>query len=530
MNRKKRQLEELPVAPPPPPKKLTKAEIHNEDIRYRQALNLMKVHLQPIMDQISKKYQKFRYPVLPESQYQYLLDEADPNYVRPDVDDAPPRPYELAKDSDGYPGLRETATGKFFYNLDVHIIETRLANGFYWRPYEFLKDVRALKSDADSIGDRTRWLKASELLANVEVDVLDVDEKLRNMGINWERLYETHKKRREEKEERARKKKAMQSVLDAARSSSSNNGGTSGNGSGPTSLHTTTAQFQVIGDLSNNAEGSASNATTNGVSAPRTDDEDVQMGDSDNHSRDPPPMQPPQWPHLTPRSLNVSNMATPGDRTQISQISAVQSLPAGVSPSALVNEASTTRTSDPSNRSSGFGTQLTNGLHEQSGPETLPDTLSYPGASQVTSSDEPWPFSQEHGIMRGYLLQGGFSQGSQSQASPAAVRSSHAPSTDNPPTESTPSGGSLSQRLSQPNQQVEVENGAAEFFLVELTKRTAGCTIEQLEQINRELMSKLWETRGEHNRMKVLGIVTRIFNETMRDIGDMQELLRLSQE
>ncbi|KAI1176261.1 hypothetical protein F4777DRAFT_276384 [Nemania sp. FL0916] len=525
MNRKKRQLEELPVAPPPAAKKLTKEEIHNEDVRYRQALNLMKVHLQPIMDQISKKYQKFRYPVILESQYQYLLDEADPNYVRADV--APPRPYELAKDEDGYPGLREIATGKFFYNLDVNIIETRLANGFYWRPFEFLKDVRALRSDAGSIGDRARWLKASELLANVEVDVLDVDEKLRNMGIHWERLYETHKKRREEKEERSRKKKAMQLVLDAARSSASNNGSSSNNGLGSTGLHTTTAQFQVIGDT---AENSSSNAATNGASAPsRSGDEDAHMGDADNHANNPLAMQPPRWPRIGTRSLDDSAVATPGDNTRISQVSAVQSLPVGVSPSALINEAATTRTSDPSNRSSGLSTQLTNGLHEQSGPDTLPDTLSYPGASQFTTSDELWPNSQDHSMMRPYLPLAGFSQGSQSQASPMAVRSSNATSTENAPTDPIPSGGPLSQRPSQ-NQQVEVENSAAEFFLAELTKRTSGCTIEQLEQINRELMSKLWETRGEHNRMKVLGLVTRIFNETMHDIGDMQEFLRPSQE
>ncbi|KAI1154207.1 hypothetical protein F4825DRAFT_197340 [Nemania diffusa] len=534
LNRKKRQLEELPIAPPPPAKKLTKEDIHNEDVRYRQALNLMKVHLQPIMDQISKKYQKFRHPVLLESQYQYLLDEADPNYVRADLANAPPRPYELAKDSDGYPGLRETATGKFFYNLDVNIIETRLANGFYWRPYEFLRDVRALKTDAESIGDRPRWLKASELLANVEVDVLDVDEKLRNMGINWETLYETHKKRREEREERARKKKAMQLVLDTARSGASNNNeGLSQNALPPTSLHTTTAQFQVIGDLPNGTTvATASNVATNGASVSnQTGDEDVQMDDVGNHSNYPSPMQPPsQWPLIPPRSLDTSAMATVGEKPGISQVSAVQSLPPGVSPSALVNDASTTRTSDPSNRSSGLSTQLTNGLHEQSGPETMPDTLQYSNPSQMTSSDDAWPHSQAQGIARGYLPQGSFYQNSQNQASPTAVKSSHIPSTTSAPTDPPPSGGALSQRLSQPTQGVEVEDASADFFLAELTKRTSGCTIEQLEQVNRELMSKLWETRGEHNRMKVLGIVTRVFNETMHDITEMQALLRLSQE
>ncbi|KAI1427041.1 hypothetical protein F5Y12DRAFT_226382 [Xylaria sp. FL1777] len=530
MHRKKRQLEELPIAPAPPAKKLTKEEIHNEDVRYRQALNLMKVHLQPIMDQISKKYQKFRHPVIPESQYQYLLDEADPNYVRPDVVDAPQRLYELAKDSDGYPGLRETITGKFFYNLDVNIIETRLANGFYWRPYEFLKDVRALKSDAESIGDRARWLKASELLANVEVDVLDVDEKLRNTGINWERLYETHKKRREEREERARKKKAMQSVLDAARSSTSNGRDPPQNGSHTTSLHTTTAQFQVIGGPPNGtAEASTSNATTNGTSVPsRTTDEDVQMGGADNHSGRLSPMQPPlQWPRMPPRSLDTSLIATPGRTTQISQVSAVQSLPPGVSPSALVNDASTTRTSDPSNRSSNISTQLTNG---ELGPESIPDTLPYPGASQLTSSDERWAHSQAEAMRRGYLPQPRLSQESQNQASPTAAKSSHAPSVANLLNEPLDEGSQpQSQPLSQKEPQVELSEASAELLLAELTKRTSGCTIEQLEQINRDLMSKLWETRGEHNRMKVLKLITHVFNETMLDIMEMQKIFRSSQ-
>ncbi|KAI1816084.1 AAA-domain-containing protein [Poronia punctata] len=551
VHRKKRQLEELPVAPPPPARKPTKEEMHNEDIRYRQALNLMKVHLQPIMDQISKKYQKFRHPVIAESQYQYLLDEADPNYVRPDVADAPPRPFELAKDADGYPGLRETATGKFYYNLDVNVIETRLANGFYWRPYEFLKDVRALKSDAEAIGDRARWLRAAELLANVEVDVLDVDEKLRNMGINWETLYQTHKKRREEREERARKKKAMLSVLDGAHGNA-NGGGQQPNGRPGAPLHTTTAQFQVIGDIMNgNAAGVASsNAATNGTSVPSraAPGEDVQMTGVETHfGQVVSSMKPPQqWPPIPPRSLDTSARASAGGSNPLSQLSAVQPLPPGVSPSALANDASTTRTSDPSNRTSNISSQLTNGtLHDQSG--LLDDTQSY-RASQATSSDEQWPHSQAHGIVRGYIPQAGFSQPSQaSQPSPLASRNRTSPPgakssssqsasvanlLNDPLPEEEPQSQSQpqSQRQSQTVTQVELGDEMATFFLGELTKRTSGCTIEQLEQINRDLMSKIWETRGEHNRHKVFGLITRVFNETMQDMGEIQQLLQASQK
>ncbi|KAI1324852.1 AAA-domain-containing protein [Xylariaceae sp. FL0255] len=523
-NRKLRKLEELPVAPPPPEKKLTKEEIHNEDIRYRQALNLMKVHLQPIMDQITKKYRNFRQPVIPESSYQYLLDEAEHNYIRPDVENPPPRPYELAKDSAGYPGLRETATDKFYYNLDVNIIETRLANGYYWRPYEFLRDVRTLRSDAQAIGDKPRFLKADELLSNVEVDVTDVDEKLQNMGFDWVKLYETQKKRREEKEERARKKKAMQTMVDMAQSSLGNSDQNNSNG------HTTTAEFQVISDLPNGTtENTSSNAATNGTSIPsRRTDGDVEMSGVDQYLEGQTPlMQPPsQWPRMPPRSLDTSTRVTTGGTAQLSQVSAVQSIPSGVSPSALVNEASSTRTSDPSNRSSNYSTQ-NGGLYEQTGPlDNMPDTQSYVGASQNTSSDEQWPHSQAQGLKRGLIQQPGFSQGSQHQPSPISVKSSHRPSVANLLNDPSPEEAPQSQRQSQ---QVELDEDSATHLLNELTKRTSGCTIEQLQQINGDLMSKLWETRGEHNRMKVFSLITREFNDTMQDMEQIQQLLQQSQ-
>ncbi|KAI1500706.1 hypothetical protein F5X99DRAFT_229533 [Biscogniauxia marginata] len=530
--RKKRKLEELPVAPPPPPKILTKEEEHAGRIRYRQLLNLMKVHLQPIMDQISKKYQKFRQPVISESQFQYLLDEADPNYVRPDMANALPRPFEIDQDSEGTRGLRSTATGNFFYNLDISTIETRLANGYYMRPFEFLKDVRTLERDAKNIGDRARWLKASELLANVEVDVTDVDQKLRAMGINWEELYAVDQRRRTEKEEKSRKKQALQTVVDQVQSDVGNGEGSSQNGTGPANLHTTMAQFQVIGSLSNGTSGnSASHVATNGTSVPsRAAGDDVHMSDVESPQpvRHNPLMQPPsQWPRMEARSLEMSTMATPGGTSRISQISAVQSLPPGVSPSALLNDASTTKTSDPSNRSSNFSTQATNGVQDRSSPvENIPDTQPYPSASQNTSSDEQWPHSQAQGLQRGLIRQPESSQGSRIQASPAGAKSSHAPSMANLLNDPSPDEQSQSQRQSQ---QVELDEVSASFFLEELTKRTSGCTIEQLEQIAHELMAEIWRTRGEHNRMRVLNSATRVFNEAINDIELMQRVLQSSQ-
>ena len=84
--------------------------------------------------------------------------------------------------------------------------------------------------------------------------------------------------------------------------------------------------------------------------------------------------------------------------------------------------------------------------------------------------------------------------------------------------------------VSSGSAQVELEDTSAAFFLEELTKRTSGCTIEQLQQINRELMAEIWRTRHENNRMKVYTSVTRVFNEAISDIESTQQVMQASQD
>ncbi|KAI1768661.1 AAA-domain-containing protein [Hypoxylon sp. FL1150] len=546
LNRKKRVLEELPVAPPPPPQQLTLEEIDIENNAYRRMLNLLKVHLQPIMEQIKRKYKAFRSPAIPHAQYQYLFNEADPNFVRPDVADAPPRPFVTAKDKDGTPGLLETATNKFFYNLDIVMIEERLAHGYYVTPPAFLKDVETLEKDAANTGDKALWLKANELVTNVRVDVNDIAEKLK--AVDWDAQWnrEQYRKREAKRIQKLRKREAaIQAAAGQVQSDTANGQALVPQVGLPLAnmQRTTTAQFQVISDVNTNGDGSQSRSGPNGSSMPsRPVDNDVSMTDVDSLAVHPPstPMQPPsQWPRVDPRSHHTSVQATLGETMRLSQVSAVQSLPPGVSPSAMVNDASTTKTSDPSNRSSNFSTQMTNGVHhEQSSPtENIPDTQPYPGGSQTTSSDDQWPHSQAHGLLRGYIQQPGSQQpgsfqGPRSLAPSAGGKSSHAPSMANLLNDPLPDEQSLSQRQSGPSaasQQVEIDEIQASFFLDQVTDRTSGCTIEQLQQIYREMMVELWKTRGESNRMKVLNSVTRIFNEAIKDIESIQQLLHASQ-
>jgi len=197
-------LEVLELAPPPPVKPPTKEEIKAQKKRDHQLLNLLKVQIQPIMDQIQKKYKKFRQPVILQSQIQYLYDELDPDFVRPDIPQF--RPFELDVDKDGVQGLRETASGKFFYNLETTTIEERLSNGFYARPKDFLADIRSLAKDSKHIGDKERTLRANELLANVEVDIAGIE--LLPAFADCENIYVRQLQRAKEREEKHRKRAA----------------------------------------------------------------------------------------------------------------------------------------------------------------------------------------------------------------------------------------------------------------------------------------------------------------------------------
>ena len=196
-HRKRRRIERLEPVPIEPPKQieLSKAELKAQKKRDRHLLNVLKLRIQPIMDQIKQKYKKFRTGVIDENQIRYLYEEDDPSILTTDMPhdqrrENEYRPYEKGKDSHGEPGLIEQATGKFFYNLETVTIEKRLSNGYYKRPKDFLSDIKKLAKDAKASGDQDRLLKANELQANVEVDMggIEMDSTLAaDLELVWSR-------------------------------------------------------------------------------------------------------------------------------------------------------------------------------------------------------------------------------------------------------------------------------------------------------------------------------------------------------
>jgi hypothetical protein len=548
MNRKKRKLEVLEIAPPPPPKPPTKEEIKAQKMRDHQVLNLLKIQIQPIVDQIHRKYKKFRAPVIPHAQLQYLMDEMDPNFVRPDISQF--RPYELDTDKDGVKGLRETASGKFFYNLDTTTIEERLSNGFYARPKDFLADIRSIAKDARHIGDKERTLRANELLSNVEVDIATIEAQ--PAFADCENVYQRQLQRAKEREEKQKKKAATELAFGAPVVSDIPEG--------PLMLgEPVPGRAPITVVTPNHSSGLLSNGTSehhqNGTSTVPRGGADVQMGGMEDHgvqtSQPSQEMHPPgqQLSNIPRGQSNTSAYATGGD-TQISQRSGFQEIPHDVSPTAIINDASTTTSGKKT--SEGWSTQATNGISSSSPVEKpgadsqLPDTQGNPSQQNNTqpdsgSSEEQWPHSQAHGLARGALVQTYPSQtpssGSSYSVNPA-VLAFNAPSRltsagrkptgfanilNDSPVEPTSSQASSQKDL------ITCDEYFLDQLLKQLTEGSSGCSVEQLEQINRELMETLWEMRGEYNRNRVAAKLGDVFNETITDIEEMQKVLQASQ-
>jgi SpoVK/Ycf46/Vps4 family AAA+-type ATPase len=187
LNRKKRLLPELPEVKASP-QELRSQDKQKRKQQYRDernALNLLKMSIGVVFEQVKKKYGILRFAQIPLQQYKYLFDDAAADVVTSDLTEEQrqqleERPFVLDRDKHGRGVLREVATGKCYYNMDIEDIEERLANGYYRRWRDFLGDIRTIMHDAMTVDAAScpdpekqdeRRRKTQELVNNVEVDL-----------------------------------------------------------------------------------------------------------------------------------------------------------------------------------------------------------------------------------------------------------------------------------------------------------------------------------------------------------------------
>ena len=567
-NRKPRQLEQLEVAPAPKePEGPSKEQLKAQKKQDRHTLNMLKLQIQPVMDQIRNKYKKFRAPVIEENQIAYLYDEQDPDKLTSNLPQEQLqqqevyRPFELSTDEKNVPGLKETATGKFYYNLEIVTIEKRLSNGYYKRPRDFLADIKRLAKDAKNFGDPDRLLKANEMLANVEVDMQYVETSNSTLVAECNNVYN-----RELEREKLVRDKAKETSKDvpfvrpnvpphvASKTTEQTSGpvmlGELIPGQHPFPPFTPTRPGAAGSNLSNGYVTSGTHPQTNGNSHP----------DGDSHMADVQEVGPQIQEAAGFQGVNTPSQGN--TQTQRSQYSALTRIAPGSQAQDYHNSASTTssghKTSDR-DRSSGSGpynnTQSTNGIHRADHPDfsivqpaqsgsQLPDTqgsLSPKLWSSFSTNTDNTPPAEMPDFSNSSQSAQHSSQMSQSQpqtlpqpppAVPAFPRDNSINALlNNAQPASGPSGTTAPLAPSYPQHPPFQLNTV---YLNELHKglamRSSGLSVEQLEQVTAALMDTIWRYKTNWNRDMVIGAVQQKFNETIEDIEEVQGIAGPSQE
>ena len=532
--RKRRKLTDLPVAPTAEsPNEPSKADLKAQKKKDRQTLNMLKLHIQSVMDQIKLKYKKFRVPVVEDNAIGYLYDEQNPDVLTTDLGEEQRqqqqlfRPYELDKDEKGVAGLREVASGKFYYNLEIVTIEKRLSNGYYKRPKDFLADIKRLAKDAKVSGDQDRTLKANEMLANVEVDMATLEQQQSTLVAECEAVYE-----REQARERGRIQKAREAerrgeevpkVIPNVPPPQASK--TTTETSGPVVLGqeipgvplfpVTPSQLPGPSSIPNpwsTTNGSGPSHQTNGSTVPSRPNEDSEMHDS--HAEEPEQQVQRQ------DSLSQAN-----PQGQFSQKSAHTYIAQGSQIEQYENSASTTtsgqKTSDCSNRSSGqpysVSTQQSNGVRRGDHPDF--STMGPSGGSQLPDTQPPSWQSQPASQSSQYKVP---ERTANRQSSISAILNDPAADDDDDQNDKRETSKSVSRTL-------VVDNEAMFKLHHELVENSSGLSLEQLEQVNASIMDVIWKQRGDWNRNHILISVKDAFNETIKDIEECQTILDPSQ-
>ncbi|KAF2764592.1 AAA-domain-containing protein [Teratosphaeria nubilosa] len=543
--RKRRKLAELPVAQmEEPPKGPSKAQQKAQVKKDRQTLNMLKLHIQPVMEQIKKQYRKFRAPIIDDNVIQYLYQEQDPNIVSTDLTEQQRqqqqmyRPYEIAKDDKGVSGLKETASGKFYYNLEIVTIESRLSNGYYKRPKDFLADIKRLAKDAKTSGDYERTLKANEMLANVEVDMGTLEAQQPHLVAECEAVMAREQQRAERQQQKLQEaqqqgqevpKMIMPNVPPANASK------TTTETSGPVVLGQEVpgrpqlfplAPSRLPGpSLASNqwstTNGSHPSEHTNGSNVPSRPQEDSEMLDSqaEEHERPQQQQQQQQQPPAAAMWQTPSQQNTQGQR---SQKGAHTQIVHGSQLDQYHNSASTTtsgqKTSDKSRSSGPYSvhTQQSNGVRSHQPEFPAMD----PAGSQLPDTQEQHVFSS----------QSQESQSSQQMPPPPSVQRHSMPMSAILNNDNDTDAAKTDTALPSAASHYFLEDTALDRLHEQLTTNSSGMSVEQLEQINASLMAVIWDRRGEGNRNKIIGAVQDAFNQTVADIDLCQKILGPSQE
>ncbi|KAI0059309.1 AAA-domain-containing protein [Artomyces pyxidatus] len=242
VKRKKRVLEELPIAPPLEPRQPTAAELALQEETDMRTITMLRFRLGPILTELKRKFKRFtkrateeyHFPiedpeveiVVPQIHTQTVetvtttIDvQSGPNGVVETVNEerveivngiAPPPPAEQPAELPPIPVPTPppAPAQPLLYNMDLERMHAELHKNRYLTPQDFLNDVGKMVHNAEvcRMEDPERLHRAQAMFTAAEVSIQDFDHPFR---LECERMAKRElQRRRERKKQRQKEKEA----------------------------------------------------------------------------------------------------------------------------------------------------------------------------------------------------------------------------------------------------------------------------------------------------------------------------------
>lgn len=226
IKRRKRILEELPIAPPLEPRQPTAAELAIQEENDQRVITLLKYRLGPILTELKRKFKRFTKKAREEYDFDPIpvvneveiiattttiaiqgendvidvceqVTQEQPNGIingiHPD-----PQPIEHPE-PELQPQPQPLPQEPQLFDMDLERMHVDLYKGKYLTPHDFLEDINKIVFNAaarvyqDPNGDRL--FKAQAMLTAAEVSIQDFDHQFKH---ECQRMAERERKRREE--------------------------------------------------------------------------------------------------------------------------------------------------------------------------------------------------------------------------------------------------------------------------------------------------------------------------------------------
>ncbi|KAH7881853.1 AAA-domain-containing protein [Phlebopus sp. FC_14] len=230
MKRKKRVLEELPVAPPPEPRQPTAAELAVQEENDQRIITLLKYRLGPILTELKRKFKRFTkrateeynfdpvppvvteveivstdvtfqdvngvVEVIEESRVTQEAPNGDVNAPQPDAEPAEPSSHQTQAQVQ-LPAPPPPQMPPLF-DMDLERMHLDLYKDKYLTVQDFLDDIVKIVHNANVHirQDSDRLYKAQAMLTAAEVSLQEFDPHFR---VECQRMAERERKRREER-------------------------------------------------------------------------------------------------------------------------------------------------------------------------------------------------------------------------------------------------------------------------------------------------------------------------------------------